>query len=68
MEADETTKSAIKTLVNAIQMSVDTSPVVRGAMLQLQRLGYVPNFTVRMDLELHRPMDTALTDTKVRIA
>jgi len=68
MEADETTKSAIKSLVNAIQMSVDTSPLVKGAVVNLQRLGYIPNFTVRMDLELLRPMDTGLTDTKVRMA
>jgi hypothetical protein len=68
MEADETTKSAIKALVAAIQTSVDTSPIVRGAVVNLQQLGYIPNFTVRMDLELLRPMDNALTDMKVRIA
>jgi hypothetical protein len=68
MEADETTKSAIKTLVEAIQMSVDTSPIVKGAIANLQHLGYIPNFTVRMDLELLRPTDNALTDQRVRIA
>jgi hypothetical protein len=68
MEADETTKTAIKALVNAIQASVDTSQLVKGAIANLQHLGYIPNFTVRMDLELHRPMDNALTDTRVRMA
>jgi hypothetical protein len=68
MEADETTRSAIKALVNAIQLSVDNSPFVKGAVANLQHLGYIPNFTVRMDLELLRPMDEALTSTKVRIA
>jgi hypothetical protein len=34
----------------------------------LHRLGYIPNFKVRMDLELLRPMDDALTDSKVRMA
>jgi hypothetical protein len=68
MEADETTKTAIKTLVEAIQMSVDTSPIVKGAIANLHHLGYIPNFTVRMDLELLRPMDNALTDQRVRIA
>ena len=68
MEADENTKSAIRSLVSAIQMSVDSSPIVAGAVANLQRMGYIPNFQVRMDLELLRPMDAALTDTKVRIA
>jgi hypothetical protein len=68
MEADETTKGAIKALVTAIQLSVDNSPVVKGAIANLQQLGYIPNFTVRMDLELLKPMDNALTDTKVRMA
>ena len=68
MEADETTKTAIQALVNAIQVSVDNSPIVKGAVAHLQHLGYIPNFTVRMDLELLRPMDNALTDTRVRIA
>jgi len=68
MEADENTKSAIRSLASAIQMSVDSSPIVAGAVANLQRMGYIPNFQVRMDLELLRPMDAALTDTKVRIA
>jgi hypothetical protein len=68
MEADENTKSAIRSLMAAIQMSVDASPMVQGAVANLHRLGYIPNFTVRMDLELTRPMDEALTDTRVRIA
>jgi hypothetical protein len=68
MEADENTKSAIRSLVSAIQMSVDASPMVAGAVANLHRLGYIPNFKVRMDLELLRPMDDALTDSKVRIA
>lgn len=68
MEADETTKSAINALVSAIQLSVDDSPIVKGAIANLQHLGYIPNFTVRMDLELLRPMDDALTDMRVRIA
>jgi hypothetical protein len=68
MEADEMTKGAIKALVNAIQSAVDTSPIVKGAVVNLQHLGYIPNFTVRMDLELLRPMDDAMTDTRVRIA
>lgn len=69
MEADENTKSAIKALVNAIQMSVDTSPIVKGAIANLQHLGYIPNFTVRMDLELLKPTtDDLLTDTRVRMA
>ncbi|MGD9561377.1 MAG: hypothetical protein AB7F88_03355 [Pyrinomonadaceae bacterium] len=68
MEADETTQNAIKELINAIQMSVDSSPIVKGAIANLQHLGYIPNFTVRMDLELLRPMDDALTSPKVRMA
>jgi hypothetical protein len=68
MKADEITESAIKALANAIQLSVDDSPIVRGAIANLQYLGYIPNFTVRMDLELLRPMDDALTDGRVRIA
>lgn len=68
MDPDETTKSAVKALVNAIQASVDNSPIVKGAVANLQHLGYIPNFTVRMDLELLRPMDNTLTDTRVRIA
>ena len=68
MEADEITKSAIRSLAAAIQMSVDSSPMVAGAVANLQRLGYVPNFTVKMDLELNRPMEPTLTDTRVRLA
>lgn len=67
MEADETTKSAIKGLVDAIQASVDTSPLVKGAVTNLQRLGYIPNFMIRMDLELLKPTDDSLTDMRVRI-
>ena len=68
MEADDNTKNAIKLLVEAIQRSVDTSPVVKSAVENLQFLGYIPNFTVKMDLELLRPTLEGLTDTKVRIA
>ena len=68
MEADENTKGAIKALVNAIQLAVDNSPIVKGAVVNLQHMGYIPNFTVRMDLELLRPMDDAITDPRVRIA
>ncbi len=68
MEADETTKNAVQQLVQAVQQSVDTSPVVKSAVANLQFMGYVPNFTVRMDLELLRPMVEGLTDTKVRLA
>ena len=68
MEPDETTKGAVAQLVQAIQFSVDNSPMVKGAVANLQHLGYIPNFTVKMDLELHRPMDEALTDKRVRIA
>jgi hypothetical protein len=68
MEADETTKKAVQQLVDAIQSSVDTSDGVKSAVEYLQFLGYIPNFTVRMDLELLRPVMDGLTDTKVRIA
>lgn len=68
MEADETTKCAIKSLVDAIQASVDTSPLVKGAVTNLHRLGYIPNFMIRMDLELLKPTDETLTDMRVRIA
>lgn len=68
MEADVNTKNAIRLLVEAIQNSVDTSPVVKSAVENLQFLGYIPNFTVKMDLELLRPTLEGLTDTKVRIA
>src|SRR5688572_22195999 len=68
MEADETTKKAVQQLVNAIQNSVDTNEGVRSAVETLEFMGYIPNFTVRMDLELLRPVMDGLTDTKVRIA
>jgi hypothetical protein len=68
VDADDMTKGAIQSLVTAIQMSVDSSPMVQGAVANLHRLGYIPNFTVKMDLELTRPMDEALTDTRVRMA
>ena len=68
MEADETTKKAVQQLVNAIQNSVDTNEGVKSAVEYLQFLGYIANFTVRMDLELTRPVMDGLTDTKVRIA
>ena len=67
MEADENTKNAVQQLVNAVQSSVNTSPVVATAIENLQFMGYVPNFTVRMDLELLRPTLEGLTDTKVRV-
>ena len=68
MEADDNTKNAIQLLVQAIQNSVDTSPVVKSAVENLHFLGYIPNFTVKMDLELLRPTLEGLTDTRVRIA
>ena len=68
MEADERTKSAIQLLVEAIQNSVDDSPRVKSAVENLQQLGYIPNYTVRMDLELLRPSLEGLTDTRVRMA
>ncbi|MDI1240422.1 MAG: hypothetical protein PSX80_00710 [bacterium] len=68
MEADETTKNAIQLLVEAVQVSVDDSPYVKSAVENLQRLGYIPNYSVRMDLELLRPSLEGLTDTRVRIA
>jgi hypothetical protein len=68
MEADETTKKAVQQLVNAIQNSVDTNEGVWSAVETLEFMGYIPNFTVRMDLELLRPVMDGLTDTKVRIA
>jgi hypothetical protein len=67
MEADENTKNAVQQLVNAVQSSVNTSPIVATAIENLQFMGYVPNFTVRMDLELLRPSLDGLTDTKVRV-
>ena len=68
MEADETTKGAVQLLVTAIQESVDTSPGVKSAVENLHRLGYIPNYIVRMDLELLRPTLEGLTDTRVRMA
>jgi len=68
MEADETTKGAVQLLVTAIQESVDTSPGVKSAVENLHRLGYIPNYIVRMDLELTRPSLEGLTDTRVRMA
>ncbi|HEX6279528.1 MAG TPA: hypothetical protein VFZ49_05870 [Pyrinomonadaceae bacterium] len=68
MEADDKTKNAIQLLTQAIQHSVDTSPGVKSAVEHLQLLGYIPNFTVRMDLELLRPSLEGLTDTRVRMA
>jgi hypothetical protein len=68
MEADEATKKAVQRLVDAIQNSVDTDEGVKSAVEYLHFMGYVPNFTVKMDLELLRPMMDGLTDTKVRIA
>jgi hypothetical protein len=68
MEPDANTKNAIQSLAQAIQDSVDTSPSVRSAVVYLQSMGYIPNFTVRMDLELERPSMEGLTDTRVRMA
>lgn len=68
MEADETTQGAIQLLVQAVQDSVNTSPVVQSAVENLHRLGYIPNYSVRMDLELLRPSLEGLTDTRVRMA
>ena len=68
MEADEITKGAIQLLVRAVQESVDESPGVKSAVENLHRLGYIPNYNVRMDLELLRPSLEGLTDTRVRMA
>ena len=69
MENDEkNTDDAVRLLVKAVQSSVDTSPVVKSALENLKFLGYIPNFTVKMDLELLRPVMDGLTDTRVRIA
>ena len=68
MQADDNTKNAIQLLSRAIQESVDTSPSVKSAVEYLQFMGYIPNFTVRMDLELQRPSMEGLTDTRVRVA
>lgn len=67
MEADQITKNAVQLLVEAIQVSVDTSPRVKSAVANLEGMGYIPNFTVRMDLELSRPFMEGLTDTRVRL-
>lgn len=67
MEPDDTTKGALKELISAVQNSVDTSPIVKRAIENLQRMGYIPKFNLRMDVELLRPIDS-LTDTRVRIA
>jgi len=68
MEPDETTKDAIQLLVQAVQVSVDESIGVKSAVENLERLGYIPNYSVRMDLELLRPSLEGLTDTRVRLA
>jgi hypothetical protein len=68
MEADEATKEAVQRLVNAIQNSVDTDEGVKSAVENLQFMGYIPNFTVKMDLELVRPIMDGMTDMKVRLA
>jgi hypothetical protein len=68
METDDYTKTAIQLLVQAVQASVDDSPSVKSAVEHLHVLGYIPNFTVRMDVELLRPSMEGLTDTRVRIA
>jgi len=54
-------------LVQAVQNSVDSSPGVKSAVANLESLGYIPNFTVRMDLELVRPYMEGLTDSRVRL-
>lgn len=68
MEADETTQNAVQLLIQAVQDSVNTSPSVKSAVENLQFLGYIPNFTVKMDLELLRPSLEGVTDTRVRLA
>jgi len=67
METEELTKNAVQELVRAIQYSVDASDGVKSAVKNLEFMGYIPNFTVRMDLELLRPSMEGLTDTKVRV-
>jgi len=67
MEADDNTKNAVQLLVQAVQNSVDSSPGVKSAVANLESLGYIPNFTVRMDLELVRPYMEGLTDSRVRL-
>jgi len=68
MEADETTQNAVQLLIQAVQNSVNTSPGVKSAVENLQFLGYIPNFTVKMDVELLRPSLEGVTDTRVRLA
>lgn len=68
MDADDNTKNAVQMLIQAIQNSVDTSAGVKSAVENLQFMGYIPNFTVKMDLELLRPSMEGLTDTRVRMA
>ena len=67
METDETTKNAVRKLAEAIQSSVEASPGVKSAVENLELMGYIPNFTVRMDVEL-QPQSLGLTDTRVRFA
>lgn len=67
MEPDEMTKEAVQQLVNAVQRSVEDSAMVRNAVANLTQLGYIANFTVRMDLELNKP-NGPLTDTRIRMA
>lgn len=68
MEPDDNTKNAIQLLIQAIQNSVDDSPGVKSAVENLHCMGYIPNFTVSMDVELLRPSMEGLTDTRVRMA
>lgn len=67
MEPDEMTKEAVQQLVTAVQQSVEGSPIVKNAVANLTQLGYIANFTVRMDLELNKP-NGPLTDTRIRMA
>jgi hypothetical protein len=67
MEPDEITKQAVQQLVQAVKDSVDESPVVKSALMNLQFLGYIPDMTVKMDVTLNRPMVDNLTDTRVRV-
>jgi hypothetical protein len=50
-----------------VKDSVDESPVVKSALMNLQFLGYIPDMTVKMDVTLNRPMVDNLTDTRVRV-
>ena len=67
MEPDEITKQAVQQLVQAVKDSVDHSPVVKSALMNLQFLGYIPDMTVKMDVTLNRPVVDNLTDTRVRV-